>query len=85
VSDAPLLTVADVATHARVKADTVLAWIHAGDLRAVNVASPGCKRPRWRIEPAELDKFLAAREAVPPPAKKKRAGHQSAGAVTQFY
>ncbi len=42
--------------------EQVLAWIHAGELVAVNVAkSLQGKRPRWRIAEADLARFLMAR------------------------
>lgn len=43
-------------------AEQVLAWIHAGDLIAVNVAkTPTAKRPTWRIAEADLGRFLISR------------------------
>lgn len=43
-------------------AEQVLAWIHAGELVAVNVAkTPNAKRPTWRIAEADLGRFLIAR------------------------
>jgi excisionase family DNA binding protein len=51
------------------KTDTVLTWIHTGELPAVNV-SAGAGRPTWRIDPADLERFLAGRRAAP--AKKTR-------------
>lgn len=43
-------------------AEQVLAWIHAGDLVAVNVAkTPNAKRPTWRIAEADLGRFLLSR------------------------
>jgi hypothetical protein len=40
-------------------ADKVVAWINAGKLRATNVSDK--TRPRWRICPADLQAYLAAR------------------------
>jgi hypothetical protein len=45
------------------KTDAVLKLIHTGQLRAVNVSAG--KRPTWRIDPADLEQFLADRRAVP--------------------
>lgn len=42
--------------------EQVTAWIHAGELVAVNVAkNPNGKRPRWRIPESALGRFLLAR------------------------
>lgn len=42
--------------------EQVLAWIHAGELVAINVAkSIKQQRPRWRISESDLAKFLMAR------------------------
>lgn len=60
------LTPKDVATLLKVKIDTVLGWIHRGELPAANVAQKTGRRPRWRIAPAELDKFLTRRSAQSP-------------------
>lgn len=56
---AALLTVANVAERLAVTAKTVRQLIHAGELRAATVAG------RLRIEPAELDAFLARRAVAP--------------------
>ncbi len=49
-----------------VKPDKVLAWIHAGQLVAVNVAeNPNGQRPRWRIDPDEVARFLKSRQNKP--------------------
>ena len=52
--------------------ETVLAWIHSGELVAVNLCkSRGGKRPTWRIAEADLGRFLIARRnANPEPAAK---------------
>ncbi|WP_417736333.1 helix-turn-helix domain-containing protein [Rosistilla oblonga] len=54
--------------------EQVLAWIHAGDLPASNVAkSSAGKRPRWRISESDLGKFLLSRRhpaSQPKPAAK---------------
>jgi excisionase family DNA binding protein len=70
----PLLTVRDVAAQLRVKPDIVLSFISAHHLRAVNVASVGSRRPRWRIDQADVDVFLATRRTGtrPVPTRRKR-------------
>jgi excisionase family DNA binding protein len=51
---------------------TILQFIRSGELRAVNVARPGAKKPRWRIPQAALDLFLLVRTATPPPPTGRR-------------
>lgn len=67
------LTVRDVADSLGLsKPDPVLAWIKAGELKAVNIATSRAGRPTWRISADELERFLAAREAVPAPKAGRR-------------
>jgi excisionase family DNA binding protein len=64
---AATLTVQQVADRYSVTAHTVLGWIACGELRAINVGrTRGAKKPRWRITPAALDAFEAARSTTPP-------------------
>ena len=42
--------------------ETVLSWIHAGELAAVNICkSRQAKRPTWRLAESELGRFLMSR------------------------
>ena len=78
------LTVAQVAQRYGVGMHTVLGWIKAGQLRAVNVArKPGSKRPRWRITTDALATFEALRTATAPVPKAQRR-RQPAG-IMEFY
>jgi len=56
----------------RVNPDKVLGWINSGELRAVNVAGRGCKRPRWRIAIEDVALFERAREARKPEPRLRR-------------
>jgi hypothetical protein len=49
-----------------VKAETVIGWIRSGELRAVDVSRRGSKRPRFRVDPADLLAFENQRLAKPP-------------------
>lgn len=70
---AAYLRVADIADRLQVKGDTVLGWLHSGALPGFNVASTtNGKRPRWRIDPADLDAFLASRTTGHRPAPTRR-------------
>jgi len=68
-----------VAERLGVNLSKVIGWIGRGELRAVNVADrtgPGC-RPRWRIAVEDLERFEAARAAVPMPAADQRRPRRS--------
>jgi excisionase family DNA binding protein len=60
------LTVPEVAERLRVGEDTVRGWIATEELKAINVASRGSRRPKWRISPEALAAFEAARAAGAP-------------------
>ncbi len=53
----------------------VLIWIKCGQLRAVNVGD-GPQRPRFRISPADLAAFEAARTVQPPMPRIRRRRRQ---------
>jgi excisionase family DNA binding protein len=77
------LTPMELARAYRVDVHTVLDWIRNGQLRAVNVGS-GRKRPRWRIDPADVAVFEAARTAQPqvPTHRRKKS---ASGWVFQYF
>jgi hypothetical protein len=77
-------TVRDVQARYGVTVHTVLGWIRAGELKAINVGrQPGARKPRWRITQAALDAFEALRTpAAPQPVARRR--KQPAG-VIEFY
>ncbi len=68
-------TPSELARRYGVSPDKVLAWIRAGELRAVNVATRCTGRPRYVILPEAISAFEAARSVAPPPrvARKRRA------------
>jgi excisionase family DNA binding protein len=57
-----MLSVSEVAEQFGVSRDTVLAWIHSGELEAMNMAPKGSTRPFYRVEPNALHAFRAARK-----------------------
>ena len=78
-------TVRDICNRFGVHEQTVLAWIHAGELKAVNVGvAPGKKKPRWRVTQEALTAFEASRQATPPPPARTRSRKQQTG-VVEFY
>ncbi len=79
------LTPPQVAERYGASPDTVRGWIERGELRAVNIARPGSKRARYRIEPDALDEF--DRKKVPnvaPPTPKRRRVKMPKLLVTKF-
>jgi hypothetical protein len=84
--DAPFLTAEDVRRQlAFSKLDSVYRLIARGFLVASNV-STGTGRPCWRISSENLAKFLADRQAVPPPTKTERRTRQRKLAeVTEYF
>ncbi len=52
--------------------EKIIEFINSGELRAVNVATKGSKRPRWRITPEAIAEFEASRSNAPPPPKPKQ-------------
>ena len=63
--------------------DKILAWVHSGELRAVDLSATRGKRPRWRISRDDLDVFLACRSATTPPKTRQR--RRQPDNVTTFY
>jgi hypothetical protein len=61
----------------------VIGWIRKGELRAVNVGD-GAKRPRFRINSADLAAFEAARSATPQP-KVSRCRRAKTPGVIEFF
>jgi len=79
------LTPPAIAARLGVAEETVRGWITGGELPAANLARRDCVRPRYRVDPADLEAFLAARRpGAPPPTKQVRRRKQEAG-VIEFY
>ena len=78
------LGVGDIAQSWRVNESKVLGFIKSGELKATNVATKPGGTPRWRISPADLEAFTAARAAVPqvPVTRRPR---RKAGHVVEFF
>jgi hypothetical protein len=60
----------------------ILAWIHSGQLRAVNVAANLSGRPRWVVLPDALVEFERRRAGGPPPKPQRRRRRQ---VLVDFY
>jgi excisionase family DNA binding protein len=70
------LTPPEVAARYGISPDKVLAWIRAGELRAVNIATRPTGKPRWLIDEADLAAFETRRTAqvVPVVTPRRRCG-----------
>lgn len=66
------LTVSEFAERYRIGVDKVHGWIRRGELKAVNVASVLCGRPRWVILPDAIAEFEKRRTGGPEPQQPKR-------------
>ncbi|WP_425397292.1 helix-turn-helix domain-containing protein [Aeoliella sp.] len=76
-------TVAQLAERMQVKPQTILSWIHNGELRAIDVSSrPGCGRPRWRIPADALLDFEAKRLGFQEPKPRRR---RKSPTVTEYF
>jgi excisionase family DNA binding protein len=65
----------EIAKLLKIKPETIRAFIHRGDLKAVDLRSPGSSRPQWRIMPEHLAEFLerkTAREKIQPTRRRRR-------------
>jgi hypothetical protein len=64
--------------------EKIIALIRNGEMRAIDVATRGSRRPRYRVRPEDLELWARGRQAVPaptPPAPRRR--RQSG--VKEFY
>jgi hypothetical protein len=92
------LTVAELAKRWGIDPHNVLSFIHAGQLKAFNVAairaglSQSAKerregkvsRPRWRISLEAIAEFEAARSSRPAARPRRKAGRRNQTEVVQF-
>ena len=73
----------EIAKRLRVSPETVIGWIRAGELLAINVASRTATRPRFRIKAEDLEAFELRRSAVPTPTTRRR--RRPTPGVIQFF
>lgn len=66
------LTPPELASRLRVKAAKVINWIRSGELRAIDLATRGSRRPRYRISPEAVAEFERRRSAAPLPRPIRR-------------
>ena len=83
-SPAPWLTPPQVAKQLAVDPSKVLTWIKAGELRGVDVsARAGIGRPRFRVDPTDLETFLARRTTGPVAKAPRR--RRKASNITEYF
>ena len=66
------MTPPQVASQLGIKSDAVRVLIRSGELRAVDLAGKGSRRPRYKIDPSDLKIFLESRQVRPPAARATR-------------
>jgi hypothetical protein len=49
-----------------------MGWIRRGELKAINVATALCGKPRWVVTPEALAEFERRRVGGPPPKKERK-------------
>jgi hypothetical protein len=59
------VTPPELARRYRVATKKVLGWIRRGELAALNLANPGCTRPRYVISPESIAAFEESRRVIP--------------------
>jgi hypothetical protein len=72
LTSAVYVTPPELAARFRVKPSTVRGWIESGELRAIDTAAPGSRRPRLKISPEAIAEFERRRSAAPLPAPIRR-------------
>lgn len=80
-----MLTPPQIAARLAVKPAKVIFWIRSGELKAVDVANRGCTRPRYRVDPDELEAFLLRRSAGPAPKVTRRRKKKMPADFVEFY
>jgi hypothetical protein len=66
------LTPPEVARRYRVGTNKVMSWIFSGEMAAMNLATRGAKKARYKITAEALEAFERQRAVVPPPPVSRR-------------
>ena len=81
-----MYTVSQIMERYRVAENTVLRWLHTGQLAGVNVGrEPGKKKKRGQITAEALVAFETARTQCPPPPRAPRRRKQSTPDTIEFF
>jgi hypothetical protein len=75
-TDRTKFTPPEVARAWGMKPATIIALIRSGELRAIDVARRGSRRPRYRIDKADLIAYEQSRAAVPTTKVQRRRRRQ---------
>ncbi len=69
------MTLPEVARHLRVRPNKVLGWVRSGELRGYDVtARQGGRRPKYRVNPEDLEAFIRRRSVTPSVPRGRPAG-----------
>ena len=81
-----MLTPPAVARLWGVSPERVLAWVHSGELPAINAASkPGGPRPRYLIDVEDLNDFQRRRQVIAPPQPTRRSRRLHDPEVKEYF
>lgn len=80
-------TPAELAKDARISINKIIAWIHSGELPAMNVATDAeGQRPRWRVAESDWEAFQLRRSTKPPsPRPSRRQRRETDASVIEFF
>jgi hypothetical protein len=68
----------------RIAQRKVISWIESGELVAYNIATHRDKRPVYRIERKDFDRFWSSRATVPPTPTPPRRNRGTRAPVREF-
>ena len=78
-------TIRDLCNRYSVHENTVLQWVHSGELKALNVGkAPGKLKPRWRITEEALAAFELLRTPAQPAPRTSRRRRRPRSPVANF-
>lgn len=50
----------------------IIGWIRSGELKAIDVSNAGSSRPRYRIDPIDIELFEQRRQVIATPKVSRR-------------
>ena len=68
-----------------ISVDKVLTWIRSGELRAIDASTRHGGRPRYLIDPVDVEAFEAKRTVQPQVPHTRRGRRPRDGSVTEFF
>ena len=78
------LTPPELARRWRISPDKVLNWIRSGELRAMNAATKQTGRPRYLVDPSDVEAFEARRTVQQAPKSPRRKRHTNDDVIEFF-